>query len=123
VCSDGQSLFDVEWQENSGSIAMRAANGSYVYNKPTGSLTAGSESVTEKVPTSRSPTSSTILLTFSVLMMFYHLGTFASNGELNSDEWNTSVTMFGCYRPFFLMIYAARISVYDMVSPECSKQS
>lgn len=45
---EAQTLFDVEWQENSGSIAIRAPNNSYIYNKPTGSLMAGSDSVTDK---------------------------------------------------------------------------
>ncbi|KAL8619239.1 hypothetical protein ACOMHN_050020 [Nucella lapillus] len=41
------ALFGVEWQED-GRMALKASNGLYVYNKPTGSMLAGGESVTDK---------------------------------------------------------------------------
>ena len=41
-------MFDVEWQTDTGSIAIKGNNGCYIYNKPTGSLMAGSEAVSEK---------------------------------------------------------------------------
>ncbi|XP_076459501.1 protein singed-like [Babylonia areolata] len=45
VCPE--TLFDVSWQDD-GSITIKAKNNSYVYNKPTGSLVAASDTVTEK---------------------------------------------------------------------------
>lgn len=42
-----ETLFEVEWLDD-GSIVIKANNNSYIYNKPTGSLTAGSDSATDK---------------------------------------------------------------------------
>ncbi|XP_076472853.1 fascin-2-like [Babylonia areolata] len=42
-----RTLFELEWQED-GSATLKAANGSYVYNKRTGSLVASSDAVGDK---------------------------------------------------------------------------
>lgn len=41
------TLFDIEWQDD-GTISIKANNGSYIFNKPAGSLYAGSETVGDK---------------------------------------------------------------------------
>nr|KAG5697869.1 hypothetical protein BaRGS_017126 [Batillaria attramentaria] len=41
------TLFDVEWQDD-GTISIKANNNNYVFNKPAGSLYAGSETVGDK---------------------------------------------------------------------------
>lgn len=40
-------LFDFEWQGD-GTVAIKASNNNYIFNKPTGSLSATSESIGEK---------------------------------------------------------------------------
>lgn len=42
-----ECLFDLEWQGD-GSVALKACNGNYIFNKQTGSLLAQSTTVTEK---------------------------------------------------------------------------
>ena len=46
-CSKNECLFDVEWQGD-GSVAIKACNGHYIFNKQTGSILAQSTTVTEK---------------------------------------------------------------------------
>ena len=46
-CRKKTCLFDITWQRD-GSITILAHNNNYIYNKPTGSLVAGSDCVAEK---------------------------------------------------------------------------